>query len=76
MVCLRVNPGDADEDGLAALNQKVLARVFWGEQAFLSSTKVNHRFVLRLCILNHNTTWNDVRGTLEVIERRAEEAAA
>ena len=37
MVCLRVNPGDADEDGLAALNQKVLARVFWGEQAFLSS---------------------------------------
>jgi glutamate/tyrosine decarboxylase-like PLP-dependent enzyme len=76
MVCFRVNPGDADEDGLAALNQKVLARVFWGEQAFLSSTKVNQRFVLRLCILNHNTTWNDVRGTLEIIERRAQDAAA
>ena len=61
MVCFRVNPGGVGEDALA--------RMFWGEQAFLSSTMVNKRFVLRLCIVNHNTTWDDVRATLEAVER-------
>ncbi len=69
IVCFRLNPGGLGEDALARLNRKVLAHVFWGEQAFLSSTMVNKQFVLRLCILNHNTTWDDVRETLEVVER-------
>ena len=56
MVCFRVNPGGVGEDALATLNRQVLARMFWGEQAFLSSTMVNKRFVLRLCIVNHNST--------------------
>ena len=73
MVCFRVNPGGLSEDALARLNRKVLAHVFWGEQAFLSSTMVNRRFVLRLCILNHNTSWDDVRETLEAVERFATE---
>ena len=73
MVCFRVNPGGLSEDALARLNRKVLAHVFWGEQAFLSSTMVNRRFVLRLCILNHNTTWDDVHETLEAVERFATE---
>ena len=34
---------------------------------------VNKRFVLRLCILNHSTTWDDVRETLEAVERFAVE---
>ena len=73
MVCFRVNPGGLSEDALARLNRKVLAHMFWGEQAFLSSTMVNSRFVLRLCILNHNTTWDDVRETLDAVERSAHE---
>ena len=73
IVCFRVNRGGLDEDALASLNRKVLARIFWGEQAFLSSTMVNKRFVLRLCIVNHNTTWDDVRETLEAVERSATE---
>ena len=68
---MRVNPGGLGEDALARVNRKVLAHVFWGEQAFLSSTVVNKRFVLRLCILNHNTTWDDVRETLAAVERSA-----
>ena len=75
MVCLRVNPGGMSEDALASLNRQVLARVFWGEQAFLSSTMVNKQFVLRLCILNHNTTWDDVRETLEAVEQLSIEAS-
>ena len=71
MVCFRANPGGLDERALAKLNREVLAGVFWGEQAFLSSTMVNRRFVLRLCIVNHNTTWDDVRETLEAVERLA-----
>ncbi len=30
---------------------------------------VNKQFVLRLCIVNHNSTWDDVRATLEAVER-------
>ena len=73
MVCFRVNPGGLGEDALASLNRKVLARMFWGERTFLSSTMVNKRFVLRLCIVNHNTTWDEVRETLEAAERFAME---
>ena len=48
MVCFRVDPGGLDEDALASLNRQVLARIFWDGQAFVSSTMVNGRFVLRL----------------------------
>ena len=75
IVCFRINPGGVDENTLASMNRKVLARVFWGEQAFLSSTMVNKRFVLRLCIVNHNTTWDDVQETLETVERIATEVS-
>ena len=73
IVCFRVNPGGVGENVLASMNRKVLARMFWGGQAFLSSTVVNKRFVLRLCIVNHNTTWDDVRETLGAVERVAME---
>ena len=77
IVCFRVNTGGLSEDALAELNRQVLARVFWGEQAFLSSTMVNGRVVLRLCIVNYNSTWDDVRETLEAAERfGAEECAS
>ena len=69
MVCFRGNPDGLSEDALAKLNRKVLARIFRGEQVFLSSTLVNRRFVLRLCIVNYNSTWDDVRETLEAVER-------
>ena len=69
IVCFRINPGGLNEDALAKLNRQVLAHVFWGETAFLTSTIVNGRFVLRLCIVNFNATWDDVRDTLESIEQ-------
>ena len=43
MVCFRVNPGGLGENALAGMNRKVLARMFWDAQAFLSSTMVNKR---------------------------------
>ena len=74
IVCFRINPGDLGEEALTDVNREALARIFWGERAFLTSTMVNGRFVLRLCIINHNSTWDDVRETLQAVERSAAEA--
>ena len=76
VVCFRVNPCDADLDeaALEELNGTVLARVFWEDRAFFSSTLLHGTFSLRLCIINHNTTWDDVRETLDTAERFGMEA--
>ena len=78
IVCFRINPADRDHDekALEQINRKVLARVFWEDRAFLSSTLLHGTFALRLCIINHNTTWDDVRETLEAVERFGVEASA
>ena len=81
IVCFRINPADRgrhdrDEAALEQINRKVLARVFWEDRAFLSSTLLHGTFALRLCIINHNTTWDDVRETLEAAERFGVEASS
>ncbi len=75
IVCFRINPTDAmvDEQTLHAVNRAALARVLWEDRAWISSTMVESKFSLRFCIINHNTTWNDVRETLEFIERVGKE---
>ena len=76
VVCFRVHPSDAglDEGALEELNKTVLARVFWDDRAFMSSTLLHGTLALRLCIVNHTTTWEDVRETLEAVERFGTEA--
>lgn len=78
IVCFRVNPvGRAcDEKTLEKINQKVLVRVFWDELAFFSSTSLKGVFSLRMCILNHTTTWDDVRRTLDRVVELGQDAAA
>ena len=76
ITCFRVNPegGAKTEKALHQINRNVLARVFWEERAFMSSTLLRGRFALRLCVINHTTTWDDIRETLEAIERFGKEA--
>ena len=76
IVCFRVRPAetDLDEGLLEEINKTVLARAFWDDRAFFSSTLLHGTFALRLCILNHTTTWDDVRETLEAVERFGREA--
>lgn len=76
IVCFRVNPSSSSytEDELEEINRRVLALVFWDEVAFLSSTSVKGVFVLRMCIVNHNTVWDDVRRTLDLVARLGTEA--
>lgn len=76
IVCFRINPDDTDldEESLERINRKVLVRVFWEDRALMSSTLLRGMFSLRLCIVNYTTTWDDVRETLEAIERFGKEA--
>ena len=76
IVCFRVNPRDGDysEENLEEINRKVLVRVFWDELMFFSSTSLKGVFSLRLCILNHTTTWKDVHTTLERVSQLGQDA--
>lgn len=70
VVCFRVRPpgGDHDEAALEKLNQEIQTRVVESGVAMTSSTRLRGTFALRLCILNHTSTWDDVRATLEAME--------
>ncbi|MDA0329711.1 MAG: aminotransferase class V-fold PLP-dependent enzyme [Gemmatimonadetes bacterium] len=76
VVCFRVNPRDMDLDDalLEKVNEAVQARVIETATAMMSSTRLRGLYSLRMCILNHTTTWEDVRSTLEAIERFGMEA--
>ena len=78
IVCFRVNPAASslDETALEEVNRTVLARIFWEDRAFISSTRLRGRFSLRMCIVNDTTTWDDVRETLESAERFGSEAVS
>ena len=70
VVCFRVNPrnGELNDEQLEEINEAVQARVIKEEVAMMSSTRLRGLYSLRLCILNHTTTWEDVRFTLAAIE--------
>ena len=70
VVCFRVNPKGCglDDAVLETINIEVQAGVIGSKVAMMSSTRLRRLYSLRLCILNHATTWGDVRLTLETIE--------
>lgn len=76
VVCFRVNPaGHAmDDAALEQLNESVQTRIIESGTAMMSSTRLKGTYSLRLCIMSHQTTWQDVEETLEAIERFAREA--
>jgi len=70
VVCFRFNPGNLElsAEQLEVLNDRIQARVIDSGTAMMSSTRLRGVYWLRLCIVNHSTTWDDVRATLEAIE--------
>ncbi len=70
VICFRFNPGDMllDEQSIEKINQVILTRIFWDNNAFMSSAMLGGVFSLRMCIVNFSTTWDDVRETLQAIE--------
>ncbi len=72
IVCLRCVPPDpVSEDELDAFNQRVLRALQLGGEAFLSSTVLDDRFVLRACFVNPRTREEDLARVIEAIERAA-----
>jgi glutamate/tyrosine decarboxylase-like PLP-dependent enzyme len=59
--------GDVDEEAIAALNRALLERLQLGGEAFLTSTELRGRFVLRACIVNYRSRREDVDRMLEAV---------
>ena len=74
---LRSTLGTPDtERALDELNQRVLTALERSGDAFLSNAVVNGRFMLRACIVNFNTTHEDIDNLPALIVRAAREVYA
>jgi glutamate/tyrosine decarboxylase-like PLP-dependent enzyme len=71
IVCFRARPpshgAEPDDATLDALNRGIQERIVAEGTAMMSSTRLQGRYALRLCILNFRSTWSDVESTLERI---------
>jgi aromatic-L-amino-acid decarboxylase len=72
LVCFRRVPADADETAIAALNAAIMERVNARGHTYLSHTKLNGRYTLRLAVGNIRTD----RSHIELAWRELREAAA
>ena len=72
LVCFRYHPqGVDDEAELERLNAAILERVNAGGEMFISHTKLDGRYVLRLAIGNLRTTRADVEAAWGILGREA-----
>jgi len=69
VVCFRHAPAHlrGDDDGLNALNKRVMEEVQASGAAFLTQTTLRGRFALRACILHYDTTEADVAALVDVV---------
>ena len=71
----RYVPGDltssppSDDEYLNQLNEKILTRMQEEGEAFVSNAIVEGRYFLRACIVNFNTTHNDLVALIELVDR-------
>jgi glutamate/tyrosine decarboxylase-like PLP-dependent enzyme len=74
IVCFRVRPAGArlSDEALDALNRSLLEQLQIGGRAFLSSTVLHGRFVLRACIVNPLSSQADVDAMLDAVRGLAE----
>lgn len=66
VLCFRYRPSGKSwtAERLDALNDAIQARLIASGTAMISSTRLNGRYALRLCVLSHQTTLEDVRETV------------
>jgi aromatic-L-amino-acid decarboxylase len=75
VVCFRWHPAGTDDDrALERLNAAILERVNQSGEAFLSHTKLDGRYVLRLAIGNIKTEERHVRRAWELLSAAAKTA--
>lgn len=73
IVCFRYLPPRLaeDEEAVDALNKAIMERVQSDGTAFLTSTTLTGRFLLRACILHYGTTEQDIDTMLRAVEEAA-----
>jgi len=71
VVCYRFRPrgSELSESDLESLNSAIQDSIVKSGFAMLSSTRLKGRYSLRLCIVNHGSTWKDVSELLQRVER-------
>ncbi len=69
VLCFHYRPGGSEwnSERVEALNKSLQAQVIESGIAMISSTRLRGTYSLRLCIMSHQTTWEDVRTTIERI---------
>jgi aromatic-L-amino-acid/L-tryptophan decarboxylase len=69
VVCFRRRPaGVDDEPELEALNADLIRRLAESGEGLISSTRVDGRYAMRICVLNHRSRPADVERTLGWLE--------
>lgn len=67
VVTFRRHPSGVDDEAvLERINASLAEKIESQGDAFLSTGRIRGRFVLRLCILNHSTSWAEVARALEL----------
>jgi glutamate/tyrosine decarboxylase-like PLP-dependent enzyme len=59
--------GAIDDAAVERINQAIVRRVWESGRAMITSTRVRGTYVLRLCVLNHNTRRADVEEVVRLI---------
>lgn len=78
IVCFRYAPAGlaVDPERLDRVNRRVLEAIQFGGQAFMSSTTVRGRFVLRACIVNPRASLEDIDALLRLVQSAGADAVA
>jgi glutamate/tyrosine decarboxylase-like PLP-dependent enzyme len=78
VLCFRYRPPGTEwtQARVDTLNEAIQARVIQSGTAMISSTRLRGVYSLRLCIMSHQTTWDDVKGTIRRIEAFGRELSA
>jgi aromatic-L-amino-acid decarboxylase len=71
VVCFRYAPAGFDEPALDALNAEILRAVNATGEIFVSHTKIDGRYAIRLAIGNLRTQRDDVEHAWRLLEREA-----
>jgi glutamate/tyrosine decarboxylase-like PLP-dependent enzyme len=63
-----VPPGaEGDDEAIERMNQEIRQRVWDSGHAMITSSRVRGRYVLRICVVNHNTRKADVEQVVGLI---------
>ncbi len=71
VVCFRYAPPGFEEKALESLNASIMHAVNATGEVFISHTKIDGRYAIRLAIGNLRTQRSDVQAAWEILKREA-----